>query len=140
MPNFFKSGDQKGNALTALRVVVGLLIFIHGVTRTYLGIVDDFGVFLNETGFPLGGILAWTITTIEIVGSLTMIAGRWVRPLAIYFAAELFTGIVLVHWSSGWFVVGMGSNGMEYSVLLISVLLSIAYSSGPIRKTGIDDE
>ncbi|MCA1623823.1 MAG: hypothetical protein LC778_08480 [Acidobacteria bacterium] len=30
-------------ALTFLRIVVALLMFVHGVARIYLGIVDDFG-------------------------------------------------------------------------------------------------
>ncbi|MCA1638076.1 MAG: hypothetical protein LC768_07030 [Acidobacteria bacterium] len=31
-------------ALTFLRIVVALLMFVHGVARIYLGIVDDFGL------------------------------------------------------------------------------------------------
>ena len=38
-------------------------------------------------------------------------------------------GIVLVHAKSGWFVVGGGSNGAEYSVLLIPCLMVIAAQS-----------
>lgn len=34
-------------------------------------------------------------------------------------------GIVLVHASAGWFVVGVGRNGSEYSVLLIVCLLCV---------------
>ncbi len=34
-------------------------------------------------------------------------------------------GIVLVHAPAGWFVVGHGRNGMEYSVLLIAALLCV---------------
>ena len=35
----------------------------------------------------------------------------------------------MVHWKEGWFVVGAGRNGMEYSALLIASLLAIAYAN-----------
>ncbi len=130
--SLFHSGKRHYNSVAILRIVVGILILIHGITRIRLGIVDDFGVFLSGVGFPAGLVLAWFITAVEIAGSIVMASGqvpRLVRVLAIYFAFELTMGIILVHWSSGWFVVGAGNNGMEYSVLLIAVLLVIAYST-----------
>ena len=36
-----------------------------------------------------------------------------------------FAVIVLVHAPAGWFVVGLGRNGAEYSVLLIACLLCV---------------
>ena len=121
-------------ALTALRVVVALLLIVHGVARVSLGIVDDFGGFLEGVGFPFGVALAWAITVFEIAGGLALAAGRWVRPIALVFALELAMGLVLVHASEGWFVVGAGRNGMEYSVLLIAVLLAVAYAARPFRS------
>ncbi len=37
----------------------------------------------------------------------------------------------IVHGREGWFVVGAGRNGMEYSVLLITVLAAVAYAAAP---------
>jgi putative oxidoreductase len=37
-------------------------------------------------------------------------------------------GIILVHAKEGWFVVGAGRNGVEYSVLLIAVFVALAIS------------
>ncbi len=121
--------DAPRKALIGLRVAVSLLLIVHGVARLTLGIVDDFGVFLDAVGLPLGAALAWAITATEIAGGAVLAAGRWVRPLALYFAAQLVMGIVLVHAREGWFVVGAGRNGMEYSVLLIAVLLAVAYAA-----------
>ena len=42
-------------------------------------------------------------------------------------------GIVLVHAPAGWFVVGLGRNGMEYSVLLIACLLLVGWQALPRR-------
>lgn len=115
-------------ALTAIRITIAVLLIIHGVARIWLGIVDDFGGFLDATGFPLGVALAWFLTVMELVGGALLLAGRWTRELGIYFAAQLSMGIILVHASEGWFVVGAGQNGVEYSVLLIVGLLAVAYA------------
>jgi len=106
-------------ALTVLRIGVAGVMVIHSVARIRLGIVDDFGVVLGQWGFPGGFWLAWGITTVEIVGGLTLAAGLLVRPLALWFIVQLSMGIYLIHWAAGWFVVGAGRNGMEFSALLI---------------------
>ena len=106
-------------ALTVLRIGVAAVMVIHGVARIRLGIVDDFGVVLGQWGFPAGFWLAWAITTVEIVGGLALAAGLLVWPLALWFIVQLSMGIYLIHWAAGWFVVGAGRNGMEFSALLI---------------------
>ena len=40
----------------------------------------------------------------------------------------------MVHMPAGWFVVGLGRNGMEYSVLLIACLAMLAYVHWPRRR------
>lgn len=126
------TGQQ--SALIFLRVVVAVLMLIHGIARIYFGIVDDFGGFLTANHFPLGFYLAWAITIFEIVGSILLAAGYFVIPLSIIFAVELLCGILLVHLKEGWFVVGAGRNGIEFSVLLIAVFLALAISHFGKRK------
>ena len=113
-------------ALALLRAATAALLIIHGVARAWLGIVDDFGVVLNTWGFPAGFALAWTITLVEIAGGALLAAGFFVLPLCVWFAFQLVMGIYLIHGRAGWFVVGAGRNGMEYSVLLLVCLLVIA--------------
>lgn len=115
-------------ALVFLRVVLAGLMLVHGAARVYLGIVDDFGVFLAQHGFPFGFYLAWALTIFEIAGGLALAAGYYAAPLAAVFAVHLFAGILLVHLKDGWFVVGAGRNGAEYSVLLIAGFLTVALS------------
>jgi len=114
--------------ISFLRVVVALIMLTHGIARIYFGTVDDFGAFLTLNNFPQGFYLAWAITIFEIVGSILLAIGFYVLPLAIIFALELLCGIALVHWKEGWFVVGAGRNGMEYSVLLIAALVTLTLS------------
>jgi putative oxidoreductase len=102
-------------------------LFTHGAARIANGTVDDFGGFLGSRGFPLGFFVAWAITLFELIGSVLLAAGFYAWVIALIFAAQLAAGIALVHWKEGWFVVGAGRNGMEFSVLLIASLLAIAY-------------
>ena len=111
-------------------------MLIHGAARVFAGGVDPFGVWLSSIGFPLGRPLAWLITIVEIVGTPLLAAGILVRPLSLYFAAQLAIGILLVHRPEGWFVVGLGRNGMEYSVLLIAVFLALAWTSDSSGRQG----
>ena len=122
------TASRFSNAIIFLRVAVAAFMLIHGVARISLGIVDDFGGFFTAKGFPLGFYLAWGITIFEIVGGLAMAAGFAVAPIALLFIIELATGIYLIHLNQGWFVVGAGRNGMEYSALLICVLGAVAYT------------
>ncbi|HQR17511.1 MAG TPA: DoxX family protein [Gemmatimonadales bacterium] len=121
-------------ASVILRATIGLLLTIHGVYRVYDGGVTGFGVFLDAQHVPLGPAVAWLITIVEIVGGPALILGFLVRPLCAWFAVELTMGILLVHASDGWFVVGGGRNGMEFSVLLIICLAVIAMLDSARRE------
>ena len=121
-------------ASVILRATIGLLLTIHGVYRVYDGGVTGFGVFLDAQHVRLGPAVAWLITIVEIVGGPALILGFLVRPLCAWFAVELTMGILLVHASDGWFVVGGGRNGMEFSVLLIICLAVIAMLDSARRE------
>lgn len=121
--------DKKSSALIFVRVVLAVLMFIHGAARISNGTVGGFGEFLGANGIPLGFYVAWGITLFELVGSVLLAIGFHTWVLALIFAVELMVGIVLVHWKDGWFVVGSGRNGIEYSVLLIASFLAIAFAN-----------
>ena len=119
-------GISPASALALVRAGTALRLVIHGVARARLGIVDDFGTVLDSWGFPAGFWLAWTITVVEILGGLALAAGWIVRPLALWFIVQLSLGIYLIHGRVGWFVVGAGRNGTEFSALLLLCLLAVA--------------
>lgn len=109
-----------------LRTTVAGIIGAHGWARLVAGGVAPFGAFLDSQGFPAGFYLASAVTGTEIVGSVLLLLGRFAAPLALLFSFIYATGIALVHAKAGWFVVGLGRNGSEFSVLLIVCLLAIA--------------
>ena len=126
--------DRVALALTLLRAGAAGIMIAHGVARAWLGIVGNFGTAMTQWGFPAGLALAWTVTVVEIVGGLALAAGYFVRPAATWFILQLALGIYLIHGRVGWFVVGAGRNGSEFSALLILcfVVLIIAAPSGHV--------
>ena len=114
--------------LDLVRWVLATLLFIHGLARVLAGGVAPFGAFLDAQGFPAGLVLAWAVTAFELVAAPVMAWGRWVTPVALVFAAIYACGVLLVHAPAGWFVVGLGRNGAEYSVLIIACLLANAWA------------
>ncbi|MEI9921471.1 MAG: DoxX family membrane protein [Bacteroidota bacterium] len=104
-------------ALNLVRFAASGNLLIHGITRIIHGGVNPFDEWLSSLGFP--PFTAWFITGFEILAAIMIIVGKWVTPLCAVFVVELGMGIFLLHRHEGWFVVGGGSNGMEYSVLLI---------------------
>lgn len=109
--------NKRNLSLLIIRLAAAGNMLIHGITRLYVGGVSPFDDYLVLLGFP--PYSAWLITFFEIIASVIIIAGKWITPLCLVFCLELLMGIVLVHFSEGWFVVGHGRNGMEYSILLI---------------------
>ena len=121
--------DNKTTALVFIRIVLAAVMFIHGASRISFGTIGGFGEFLDSQGIPLGFYVAWGITLFELVGSVLLAAGFYAWIIALIFAVELAAGIAMVHYKEGWFVVGHGRNGMEFSSVLIASLLAIAYAN-----------
>lgn len=125
--------DRTSLALGAVRIAVALLIFIHGAARLAAGGVAPFGDWLETQGFPMGIAWAWGVTVYELIAPVLIILRRFVSVLCLGHVGILALGMAMVHLPNGWFVVGLGRNGMEYSVLLIVCLLALAFAHAPSR-------
>jgi putative oxidoreductase len=126
--------------VTILRLAASSVFLIHGSTRLLEGTVGGFGSFLASWGIPMAVTFAWVLTIVELLGGLLLAAGYGVRPLCAWFGAELVSGIVMVHGKEGWFVVGGGRNGMEYSVLIVACLLVVALTHPAAHRLGARSE
>lgn len=126
MPVFLDTPQGRSRAgWTLLRFVLACLIAAHGWVRWLDHGVVGFGEWLDGQGIPFGFAIAAFITGFEIVGTLLLACELFVLPVTLVYASIYAMGIVLVHAPAGWFVVGHGRNGMEYSVLLIACLLCV---------------
>lgn len=112
---------------TILRLTLAGLIAAHGWKRLLGGGVIPFGAWLDGQGLAFGLAIAAAVTALEILGTIAFALGRFVWPLSLAYTAIYAVGIVLVHAPAGWFVVGAGRNGAEYSVLLIVALLCVGW-------------
>lgn len=112
-------------AVLIVRVAVAVLLGIHGWFRAFSGTMPLFGDFLEGVGLPAGLAAAWAITAFEMTGAILLAAGRYVRVVVPGFALILLGGIATVHAAEGWFVVGAGRNGVEFSVLLLACLAAV---------------
>lgn len=123
-----------------LRFGVAIIFLSHSLHGIFTGNdVNDFGnLFLNKIGFaPFGVFFAWAVVISQIITSLLLIANKVVKISCIINIVILIFGIVTVHFAEGWYVVGAGRNGMEFSFILIVVLVTLIISDGRYEKQTI---
>ncbi len=113
-----------------LRIVMGFIFITHGAARLFHNSVSDFGGFLNSKGLVIGVFIAWAITLGEIIIGTLLAIGYKVKYCVLFHALVVAGGIFLVHLPNGWFVVGHGSGGIEYSILILAVLLFLYSKEG----------
>lgn len=118
---------MKYNSTFILRWGVAIILIMHSVPVMFNNGVNDFGtLYLNQVGFnPLGVPLAWAIKLSHVAAAICLILEKYIRWAAIVTILILTSGIVMIHFKEGWFVVGNGRNGMEFNFLLIAALLTI---------------
>jgi len=124
--------SNANSGIAIVRTAVALIIAVHPIhgllhPRDIIG----FGEYLGSIGVPLGVASAWSIMFLQIASSAALILRRLVVPACIGHIAVLSVGIVLIHASQGWFVVGAGRNGMEFSFTLIACLLGVLWAHWP---------
>lgn len=124
--------NSKDLALSFVRIAAAGNMLIHGISRTVTGGVSGFDEYLTSLGFP--PYTAFLITAFELIAAALIMINRWTSILSIFFCVELIAGIILVHGPEGWFVVGHGRNGSEYSVLLLICFISAIVAYWP-RKS-----
>jgi len=109
-----------------LRIVIGLIFVAHGGAKLFgEGGPGSLAGFLGSEGIPVPILAAWMITIFEFVGGMFLIVGLFVVPAAILLSVHMLMGIFLVHAQKGFWVVGPGQDGVEFSLLLIAGLISL---------------
>lgn len=135
---------RTGFDLTALRVVLGIVIFAHGAQKM-LGIFGGYGwsgtmQFFTET-MHMSYLTSVLTIFIEFFGSLMLITGFFTRVAALGMFG-LFTGIMYnVALANGFFMNWGGKNpgeGYEYHVLVLG--MSLALFIGGAGSLSIDNK
>lgn len=119
-----KNGMNPELGLTILRVVLGVIFIAHGLPKITTGI-DGTAQMFASLSIPAPLVVAWLIALLETLGGLLLLVGFLVTPVALLLVAEMMTAIILVHAANGFYVVGNGNGGVEFSLLLGVGLLAM---------------
>ena len=128
------SADRLRIAHLVLRYTMALVFLSHGITRVVTDRVTPFGRAFDAWGWPFGIYWAWGVTLWELVGGTLLLIGWRAGVVPFVFVVQMLFGIWLVHLRHGWFVVGHGFNGMEYSVTLVAALIATAFTAGAAQR------
>lgn len=102
-------------AALLLRLSLGVMFVAHGLLKVFVFTMPGTVGFFESMGFP--GFLAYVVTAAEIGGGAMLIAGLYVRPVALALVPVLL-GALQVHSGNGWLFTAEG-GGWEYPAFLI---------------------
>ncbi len=102
---------------------------MHSVISIFSGDVNNFGLhYLDTIGFsPIGLYLAWAVKLTHLISAPALWFDRFIKPVAVCNILIFAFGIYYVHWENGWFVVGGGTNGVEFNFLLIFCFMNLVF-------------
>lgn len=106
-----------------LRVALGVLILLHGVSKLGTGpafIID----LVSKSGLP--GALGYLVYVGEVVAPLLLIAGLWTRAAAAVVAINMVIAILLVHTGQFFSLGKSGGWALELQAMYLLVAIAIA--------------
>lgn len=117
-------GRFAGLAPVALRIIVGGMMFFHGLDKLTAG-PTGFGQFLQSLGLPAGVALGWAVTMLELVGGALLVVGLYSRVVSVLLIVNLIGAIIYVSGEAGLIAVdGVGyERDLAYIAGFIGVVL-----------------
>lgn len=106
-------------ALAALRIVTALLFLQHGLAKLFhfpaVAMFDGLNLFSGQI-FSLIGLAA----LLEVFGSILLIIGLWVRPVAFVLSGFMAVAYFMAHAPAGFFpVLNGGELAVEYTFVFL---------------------
>lgn len=124
-------GTTDDSTLTLMRVVLGVVIFIHGAQKM-LGWFGGFGFTGTMNYFTsvmhIPAPLAFLAMVAEFAGGLGLVVGFLTRIAALGIAVNMLVAIFLVHLRVGFFMDWTGTQkgeGFEYHLLTLALVIPI---------------
>lgn len=105
---------SSAHAALLLRLSLGVVFIAHALLKVFVFTVPGTVQFFVSVGLP--GALAYPVIAGEFFGGLALIAGVFVRPVALGLALIAF-GAILPHAGNGW-VFNATGGGWEYPLFL----------------------
>lgn len=105
-----------------LRLVLGIIFFVHGLDK-FLGGIENISGWFQSIQIP--GFLAYVVASIELVGGLALIAGIFTRYVSALLAIILLVATLKVKLGAGFMGNGQMA-GYEFDLALLAIALFLA--------------
>jgi len=119
-------------AITLLRVIAGIVFFMHGWQKLVDNGIDGTELFFDSLGIPLPALAAVVVTIVELVGGAALILGVLTRFVAALLAIDMVVASLVVHLENGLFVM---NGGFELVLLLLAIMV-VLIMTGPGAMAG----
>jgi len=114
-----------GLAPLAVRLIVGILITVHGFQKLAQGPANFGEQTLTGLGIPLPVLMGYVVTFAEIIGGILLIVGLLSRLAALVLIIDLAVAILLVKVNIGFIVPHSSGAGVEIDLAYIAGFLVI---------------
>jgi putative oxidoreductase len=123
-----------GKAL--LRIVLGALILVHGISKIIAG--PGFVVqVVTQAGLPVQ--MAYLVYVGEVVAPILLILGLWTRAAALIVAINMIFALSLVHSKQFTEMASTGGWALELQGMYLAGALAVALlGAGRLSMGGID--
>ena len=140
MLRFQKQASARGWPNLLLRLILGFGFVAHGWAKLSRG-PAGFGEILSHIGVPFPHIMAWTTTSTELLGGVSLILGAFVIPMSLPLIIVMLTAMFTVHLQYGYSTIKLkavtaagaqfGPPGYELNLLyIIGLLVLVLGGSG----------
>lgn len=113
--------------LLVLRVVMGIVMFLHGWQKFFTNGTDGVEQMLTGAGVPMPGITAIALPALELVGGALLVLGVATRVLGVLFTLSMIGAIIWIHGAAGFFAAG---GGYEFVLVLAAIGVTLALTGG----------
>ncbi len=111
-----------GWGLSVIRIVTGILFFVHGLQKLTEFGFGGFAGFLSQLGIPAASAAAVIVILVDLMGGLALILGIGTRFVAIPLTIDMLVALLTVHLPAGFFV---QNGGYEFVLLLLAANLAL---------------
>lgn len=119
--------SKSGYDTLPLRLALGVIFFAHGSQKLF-GFFGGYGLegtagWMDSIGLSPGLPLTILAGSAEFFGGAALLAGAFVRPMALILAFTMAVAIAAAHLANGFF---MSNNGYEFGLALLAGSLALA--------------